>query len=43
MYGSLKNFLPQHETDWMHTRLGDVYFLAKNYQQALHHYNTALG
>jgi hypothetical protein len=38
----LEKRLYYHNTDWMHTRLADIYFLAKNNSAAIHHYNLAL-
>ncbi len=38
---SLEKYLPYHHTDWLHTRLADVYFLQKNYRQAFDHYTIA--
>lgn len=39
----LERYLTVHPTDWMYARLGDIYYLAKQYSEAMEHYNIALG
>jgi anaphase-promoting complex subunit 7 len=39
----LLHYLPYHNTDWMHTRIGDIYLLANNDLISAHrHYQLAL-
>lgn len=39
----LERYLPYHNTDWMHTRIGDIYMLANgDLMKAHHHYQIAL-
>ena len=39
---SMEKYVSYHHTEWMHVRVADLYFLTKDWQKALNHYNIAL-